>query len=52
MGKVVDALFLNHHGNRLSRQGFWKILKRLAKEANIEKSLHLIRCVTRLLRTY
>ena len=37
--KVVDALFLNHHGNRLSRQGFWKILKRLAKEANIEKEL-------------
>ncbi|MGQ0517124.1 tyrosine-type recombinase/integrase, partial [Bacillus sp. D-CC] len=30
---------LNHHGNRLSRQGFWKILKRLAKEANIEKEL-------------
>jgi len=37
--KTVDALFLNHHGNRLSRQGFWKILKRLAKEANIEKEL-------------
>ena len=35
----MDALFLNHHGNRLSRQGFWKILKRLAKEANIEKEL-------------
>jgi integrase/recombinase XerD len=37
--KAVDALFLNHHGNRLSRQGFWKILKRLAKEANIAKEL-------------
>lgn len=34
-----DALFLNHHGNRLTRQGFWKILKRLAKEAGIEKDL-------------
>jgi integrase/recombinase XerD len=34
-----DALFLNHHGNRLSRQGFWKILKRLSKEANIDKHL-------------
>jgi integrase/recombinase XerD len=34
-----DALFLNHHGNRLSRQGFWKILKRLSKEANIDKNL-------------
>lgn len=34
-----DALFLNHHGKRLSRQGFWKILKRLTKEAGIEKEL-------------
>ena len=35
----TDALFLNHHGQRLSRQGFWKILKRLAGEANIQKEL-------------
>lgn len=34
-----EALFLNHHGRRLSRQGFWKILKRLAQEAGIEKEL-------------
>lgn len=34
-----DALFLNHHGNRLSRQGFWKNLKKLALEANINKEL-------------
>ncbi|WP_409301502.1 site-specific tyrosine recombinase XerD [Peribacillus sp. SCS-155] len=34
-----DALFLNHHGNRLTRQGFWKILKGLARDANIEKEL-------------
>ncbi|MCQ6266103.1 site-specific tyrosine recombinase XerD [Fictibacillus sp. WQ 8-8] len=38
-GKSGNALFLNHHGNRLSRQGFWKILKQLAKKANIEKEL-------------
>ncbi|PEZ02787.1 site-specific tyrosine recombinase XerD [Bacillus sp. AFS018417] len=37
--KMAEALFLNHHGNRLSRQGFWKILKRLAQEANIQKEL-------------
>jgi integrase/recombinase XerD len=37
--RTTDALFLNHHGQRLTRQGFWKILKRLAKEANIEKEL-------------
>lgn len=35
----TEALFLNHHGNRLTRQGFWKILKGLAKKANIEKDL-------------
>jgi integrase/recombinase XerD len=34
-----DALFLNHQGNRLTRQGFWKILKKLTKEAGIEKEL-------------
>ncbi|WP_028399543.1 site-specific tyrosine recombinase XerD [Ectobacillus panaciterrae] len=37
--RTTDALFLNHHGERLTRQGFWKILKRLAKEANIQKEL-------------
>lgn len=34
-----DYLFVNHHGKPLSRQGFWKILKQLAKQANIEKEL-------------
>ena len=34
-----DALFLNHHGGRLSRQGLWKIIKKLAMKANIQKSL-------------
>ncbi|WHX99167.1 site-specific tyrosine recombinase XerD [Neobacillus sp. DY30] len=33
------ALFLNHHGERLTRQGFWKILKRLAQESGIESEL-------------
>ncbi|MCP8966960.1 site-specific tyrosine recombinase XerD [Ectobacillus ponti] len=37
--KTTNALFLNHHGERLSRQGFWKILKRLAGDARIEKEL-------------
>ncbi|MBO0995323.1 site-specific tyrosine recombinase XerD [Bacillus sp. SD088] len=35
----TEALFLNHHGNRLTRQGFWKIIKKLAAEANVEKDL-------------
>ncbi|MFJ7725479.1 site-specific tyrosine recombinase XerD [Neobacillus sp. NPDC097160] len=34
-----DALFLNHQGRRLTRQGFWKILKKLANEAGIAKEL-------------
>ncbi|MFE8695582.1 site-specific tyrosine recombinase XerD [Cytobacillus sp. FJAT-53684] len=34
-----EALFLNHHGKGLSRQGFWKILKGLASAAGIEKDL-------------
>ncbi|WP_110927539.1 site-specific tyrosine recombinase XerD [Bacillus massiliglaciei] len=41
----TDSLFLNHHGNRLTRQGFWKILKKLGKEARIEKEItpHILR---------
>jgi integrase/recombinase XerD len=34
-----DALFLNNHGKRLTRQGFWKILKKLSFEAGITKEL-------------
>ena len=34
-----DALFLNHHGRQLTRQGFWKILKNLTRAAGIEKEL-------------
>lgn len=34
-----DALFLNHHGRGLTRQGFWKILKGLAQDAGIQKEL-------------
>lgn len=30
------ALFVNHRGSRLTRQGFWLILKAYAKEAQIE----------------
>lgn len=34
-----DALFLNHQGKRLTRQGFWKILKKLTAEAGIAVEL-------------
>jgi integrase/recombinase XerD len=30
------ALFLNHHGQRLTRQGFWLIIKGYARSAGIE----------------
>lgn len=30
-----DALFLNHRGRRLTRQGLWLIVKRLAQEAGL-----------------
>lgn len=34
--RINDYLFLNNHGNALTRQGFFKILKKLAKEKGIE----------------
>ena len=39
------AAFLNHRGNRLTRQGFWLILKQLAQKAGIERRItpHTIR---------
>lgn len=37
--KRTDALFLNHHGQRLTRQGFWKILKQLAAKSGIQSPL-------------
>lgn len=33
------ALFINHHGKRLTRQGFWKIIKKYALEAHIVKEI-------------
>jgi integrase/recombinase XerD len=36
-GRDHEALFLNHHGERLTRQGFWLIIKAYARQAGIEK---------------
>lgn len=33
--KSVDALFLNHRGQQLTRQGLWLIIKAYANEANL-----------------
>lgn len=39
------VLFLNHHGNRLTRQGFWKILKKYAGRMALNRKIspHIIR---------
>ncbi|NLJ76046.1 MAG: site-specific tyrosine recombinase XerD [Peptococcaceae bacterium] len=39
------SFFLNHHGRRLTRQGFWKIIKKHARLAGIAKDVtpHTIR---------
>jgi integrase/recombinase XerD len=33
------ALFVNHHGRGITRQGFWKIIKQRAREAGIYKEI-------------
>lgn len=37
--KVEEALFVNQHGRRLTRQGFWKILKGYGKKAKISSNI-------------
>lgn len=37
--RETDALFLNRSGRRLSRQGFWKLLKNYAAKAGIKKNI-------------
>ena len=41
----TDALFLNHHGVRITRQGFWLIIKGYADRAGIESPItpHVLR---------
>jgi len=38
-GRQVRALFVNRRGERLTRQGFWKLLKYYARAAGITKNL-------------
>ncbi len=44
-GKTSRYLFLNVRGEKMSRQGFWKIIKKYARKAEIGKVLspHMIR---------
>lgn len=38
-GEDQETLFLNHLGSKLSRQGFWKIIKKYSVQAGIKKSI-------------
>ena len=42
---MESALFLNHRGQRLTRQGLWKVLKDYGEKAEIEKTItpHILR---------
>lgn len=37
--RVDDSLFLNFHGERMTRQGFWKIIKYYAAQAGIQTEI-------------
>lgn len=39
-GKMTDILFLNSRGQRLTRQGFWKIVRDHALRAGLMKKVH------------
>ena len=38
--KNRDILFLNRFGGRFTRQGFWKIIVRYARQAGLQKNIH------------
>ena len=42
---LCDKLFLNNHGKQMTRQGFFKIIKKIAEEKNIKKQIspHVLR---------
>jgi len=39
-GRECDRLFLNRSGKGLTRQGFWKIVKKYAAKAGLGKAIH------------
>jgi len=44
-GRQTPALFLNRRGGRITRQGFWKVLRQYAREARIKGTVrpHILR---------
>ena len=39
-GKTTSILFVNRSGNGLSRQGFWKVVRKYADKAGLQKKVH------------
>lgn len=37
--KSENALYVNQHGKRLTRQGFWKLIKKIAADKQIKKEI-------------
>lgn len=37
--REMRSLFVNHHGRQLTRQGFWKLLKKYARESGIDANI-------------
>lgn len=44
-GYYTEKIFLNNHGKEMTRQGFFKIVKRIAKDKDINKNItpHMLR---------
>ena len=44
-GYYTENIFLNNHGKKISRQGFFLIIKDIAKQKNIDKNItpHMLR---------
>lgn len=44
-GYYTENIFLNNHGKEMTRQGFFKIIKKIANEKNIDKNItpHMLR---------
>lgn len=44
-GYYTEKIFLNNHGKEMTRQGFFKIIKKIAKDKDIDKNItpHMLR---------
>lgn len=44
-GYYIEKIFLNNHGKEMTRQGFFKIIKKIAKDKDINKNItpHMLR---------